>query len=180
MSSTRGTYELGPQNAQLIVETRRSGAAAVAGHDLKLEVTAWNGTLELGENSAESSVTLHADGSSLRVLEGTGGMKSLDDDDKRNIEQTIDAEVLRSTAIEYRSSAVERDSEDRLRVTGELGLAGRTNSIEFVLNLTPDGHLTGTATVRQSDWGIKPYSALFGALKVADEVTVTIQGELGA
>ena len=28
--------------------------------------------------------------------------------------------------------------------------------------------------VKQTDWGIKPYSALFGALKVADEVEVAI------
>jgi hypothetical protein len=32
--------------------------------------------------------------------------------------------------------------------------------------------------VRQSDWGIKPYSALFGALKVRDEVEVSLDGTL--
>ena len=37
-----------------------------------------------------------------------------------------------------------------------------------------DGMLRGTAVVKQSDWGMKPYSALFGALKVADEVEVAI------
>ena len=30
--------------------------------------------------------------------------------------------------------------------------------------------------VKQSEWGMKPYSALFGALKVADEVEVTLEG----
>ena len=35
--------------------------------------------------------------------------------------------------------------------------------------------LTGSATVKQSDWGMKPYSALFGALKVADEVEVAFE-----
>ena len=34
--------------------------------------------------------------------------------------------------------------------------------------------LTGTAVVTQSDWGMKPYSALFGTLKVADEVEVAV------
>jgi polyisoprenoid-binding protein YceI len=174
----RGTYELGPQNSQLIVDTRRAGAAAKAGHDLTLEVTAWNGALELGENPSDSSVTLRADGSSLRVLEGKGGMQSLGDDDKHNIEQTIDDDVLKSTAMEFRSSTVEGGSDGRLRVSGELELAGQTNPVQFDLTLTPDGHLSGTATVKQSDWGIKPYSTLFGALKVADEVTVTIHAEL--
>jgi Flp pilus assembly protein TadB len=34
--------------------------------------------------------------------------------------------------------------------------------------------LRGAAVVKQTDWGMKPYSALFGALKVADEVEVAI------
>jgi YceI-like protein len=180
MSIKPGTYELGPQTGKLIVETRRTGGAAKAGHDLTLEVTSWNGTVGLGEEPNGTSVTLHADGSSLRVLEGRGGIKKLDDDDKVNIQQTIDDEVLKATSIDFRSSAVEGAPESgHLFVRGELEFAGRTNPIEFELEVGTDGHLTGRATVKQSDWGIKPYSALFGALRVADEVEVTVDAELG-
>jgi polyisoprenoid-binding protein YceI len=180
MSIKPGMYELGPQNAKLIVDTGRSGGAAKAGHDLTLEVTAWNGTLQLGEEPSDTSVTLHVDGSSLRVREGRGGIKKLDDDDKQNIRQTIDEEVLRSTSIDFRSRAVEGAPErGGLTVRGELEFAGRANPIEFDLDVADDGHLTGRATVKQSDWGIKPYSALFGALKVADEVEVTVDAKLG-
>ncbi len=38
--------------------------------------------------------------------------------------------------------------------------------------------MTGTAVVKQTEWGMKPYSALFGALKVADEVRVEIDAAL--
>ncbi len=180
MSIPPGKYELGPENANLIVRTSRTGGAAKAGHDLTLEVTSWNGTLELGGEPSDSSVSLRADGSSLRVREGRGGIKKLDDDDKDNIQQTIDDEVLKSSAIEFHSSAVEGDPESgRLRVRGELEFAGRTNPIEFHLDIGEGGHLTGSVTVKQSDWGIKPYSALFGALKVADEVGVTVDATLG-
>lgn len=179
MSIKPGTYDVGPQNAKLNVETSRTGGAARAGHDLTLEVTSWNGALQLGEEPNGTSVTLHADGSSLRVREGRGGIKKLDEDDKQNIQQTIDDEVLRSTAIDFRSSAVEGSPDSgHLSVRGTLTLAGRTNPIEFGLDIAEDGHLTGSATVKQSDWGIKPYSALFGALKVADEVTITIDARL--
>ena len=41
-----------------------------------------------------------------------------------------------------------------------------------------NGRLTGTAALTQSDWGIKPYSALFGTLKVQDEITVEVDAEL--
>ncbi|HEX8975086.1 MAG TPA: YceI family protein [Solirubrobacteraceae bacterium] len=181
MSIKPDTYDLGPQNAKLIVETSRTGGAAKAGHDLTIDVTSWNGTLQLGEPPNGTAVTLHADGSSLRVREGRGGIKKLDEDDKKNIQQTIDDEVLRSTAIDFSSNAVEGSPDSgHLRVSGTLTFAGRTNPLEFDLDIAADGHLTGSATVRQSAWGIKPYSALFGALKVADEVTVTIDAHLGS
>ena len=41
---------------------------------------------------------------SLRVREGTGGMQPLEDEDKASIEPTIDDEVLKGHAIEFRST----------------------------------------------------------------------------
>ena len=78
-----GTHRFGPDNATLSVRTRRGGAAAKAGHNLLIEVTAWEGTLEVGDDIA---ATLDADATSLRVREGTGGIQALGDADKANIE----------------------------------------------------------------------------------------------
>ena len=50
---------------------------------------------------------LDADAASLRVREGTGGMQALGDDDKANIQQTIDDEVLKRQGIAFRSTAVQ-------------------------------------------------------------------------
>jgi polyisoprenoid-binding protein YceI len=168
-----GRHTLGPENATLTVETKRTGAASKAGHDLVIEVTSWAATLDI---DADPAITLAADSGSLRVREGTGGIQALGDDDKAGIEQTIDEEVLKGTAIEFRSSLVELAPEGT-RVHGELELAGRRNPITFEL-VSGDERLTGRATLKQSDWGIKPYSALFGTLKVADEVEVAIEARL--
>jgi polyisoprenoid-binding protein YceI len=67
---------------------------------------------------------------------------------------------------------------DRLAVRGDLTIAGAARPIAFDLTVGDDGRLTGTAVVAQTAWGIKPYSALFGALKVADEVEVAIDARL--
>ena len=171
-----GRYTLGPQHGQLLVHTKRSGAAAKAGHDLELEVTDWSGTVEVGE---ETSLTLTADSRSLRVRQGTGGMQALDEGDKDNIRQTIDDEVLKGTPIEFRSRSVETSADgNHLRVEGDLELAGTTAPVSFELTVAQQGRVMGTATVRQTEWGMKPYSALFGALKVADEVGVTVDAAL--
>ena len=47
---------------------------------------------------------LTADATSLRVQKGTGGMKALGEDDKANIHQTIDDEVLKRQDIMFRST----------------------------------------------------------------------------
>jgi polyisoprenoid-binding protein YceI len=59
-------------------------------------------------------------------------------------------------------------------VTGDLTLAGRTRPVTARLDVGADGHLTGTIAVTQSEWGIKPYRGLMGALKVRDEVEIVI------
>jgi polyisoprenoid-binding protein YceI len=166
---------VGPENGRLTVHTRKGGAAAKAGHDLVIEVTSWEGTLNLGD---QTTIMLRADARSMRVREGSGGMTSLGDDDKANIEQTIDDEVLKGTPIEFRSTACDLSPEgDRMRVSGELELAGRRAPVTFELSLN-GGRVNGSATVRQTDFGMKPYSALFGTLKVLDEVQVAVDARL--
>ena len=61
---------------------------------------------------------------------------------------------------------------------GELTLAGKTGPIAFELTVGAGGELSGSVVVKQSDWGITPYSTLFGALKVVDEVEVSIDAAL--
>lgn len=170
MSITAGSYRLGPSDGTLWVRTGRTGAVAKAGHDLRLEVTAWDATLEDGR------IELRADATSLRVREATGGMQALDDGDRANIETTIDDEVLKREPIVFRSTQVE-ETPGGLHVDGELTLRGRTAPIAFDVAVA-DGTLSGAAIVKQTDFGIKPYSALFGALKVADEVRVELEARL--
>jgi len=170
VSIAAGTYKLGPHNGTLSVRTQRTGAAAKAGHNLLIHVTVWEATLEVGE---DTSIELTADATSLRVREGTGGMQALGDEDKANIEQTIDDDVLKRHDISFRSTHVD-PTDGGLTVAGELTLRGATRPLTFDLAVSDDGALSAVAVVKQTDWGMKPYSGLFGALKVVDEVEVSV------
>lgn len=174
MAIQAGTYKLGPDNASLHVETGRSGAAAKAGHDLIIDVTSWEATLEVGD---ASSLELSADPTSLHVREGKGGLQALGDDDKADIRKTIDKDVLKKKDVKFTSSSVE-SAGDGLKVSGDLEIGGKSKPVSFDLSES-GGTLTGSADVKQSDWDIKPYSALFGALKVNDEVKVVVEAKLG-
>jgi polyisoprenoid-binding protein YceI len=152
------------------VKTGRSGAAAAAGHDLDIEVQSWEATLDIGETS---SLQLTADATSLHVVEGKGGMKALSEDDKADIRKSIDKDVLKKNAITFTSSSV-AETDGGLAVKGDLEIAGKSAPAEFDLAVGDDGTISGSATLSQKNWGIKPYSALFGALKVNDDVEVVI------
>jgi polyisoprenoid-binding protein YceI len=181
MPPSPGTYTLNSDHGTLSVRTGRGGAAAKAGHDLLIEVGSWEGTLQLAEDPAASSVRLTADAGSMRVLEGTGGMTKLGDDDKDGIKQTIDEDILKGCTITFRSSAVRAGGDGftgGLDVDGELELLGQHAPASFALTIDDGGHVTGHATVKQTNHGIKPYSALFGTLKVADEVEVVVDAQL--
>ncbi len=142
-------------------------------------VNSWEATLIVGDDPAGTRVELTADPSSLRVIEGSGGMKALGDDDKANIEKTINDEVLEGREIRFRSSIVRPSPDDgRIGVEGELTIGSESGLVAFDLAIGEDGAIAGSAVVKQSDWGIKPYSTLFGALKVEDEVEVVIEGHL--
>jgi polyisoprenoid-binding protein YceI len=182
MTIQAGTYTLGPEQGTLSVKTGRTGAAAKAGHDLLLHVTAWQTTLVVAEDATQSSVLLEADATSLVVREGTGGMQSLGDGDKASIRETIDDDILKRQPIQFRSTSVEAAG-DHWNVRGDLTLVGKSVPLTFALTIGDDSSLhgavvKGSAVVKQSDWGIKPYSTLFGALKVADEVVVAVDATL--
>ncbi len=173
-----GTHRFGPDNATLSVHTRRGGAAAKAGHDLVIHVTAWQGTLEVGEDPGAMRAELTADATSLRVQKGTGGMQALGEDDKANIHQTIDDEVLERQDVVFRSTRMQSAADGRISMEGELTIVGSTQPLAFDLDAGDDGTLTATAVVKQTRWGMKPYSALFGTLKVLDDVEVVLEAHL--
>ena len=169
MALEPGTYVFGPGDGTLTVHTAKGGVAAKAGHDLEIEVTRWRGTLEAGERP---SIAVTADARSLRVRKASGGMAPFGDDEKRAVSQTIDEEVLKRTPIEYRSTRVDLDG-DTVHAQGELELSGVRAPLALDLTIA-DGRLRGRARIKQTDWRMKPYSTLFGTLKVADVVEVSI------
>jgi polyisoprenoid-binding protein YceI len=175
---TAQTHKIGSANAKLTVKTGRRGTAAKAGHDLEIEVGDWEATLELADPPGPNVLSLSADAGSLAVTSGTGGIMKLTEADKAEIKKTMFEEVLTGAReVEFRSTRADAGEDGTLSVGGDLTLNGVTHPLSFELVLG-DGKVSGTAVVTQSEWGIKPYSGLFGTLKVADEVEVLAEAEL--
>jgi polyisoprenoid-binding protein YceI len=106
-------------------------------------------------------------------------MQALGEDDKASIVQSIDEDVLKRQVITFRSTSARVNADGRsLQVQGDLTLVGKTRPVAFTLEVDDDDRLVGGCVITQSEWGIKPYSTLFGALKVVDEVEVAIDAAL--
>jgi hypothetical protein len=152
MALTPCSHRFGPDNASLQIKTYRGGVAAKAGHDLIIDVTRWEATLDLDG----STVELSADSRSLQVREGLRGVKPLTDKDRADIRSNIDDEGPRRAAdhvpLELRPAA-----RRRLVVEGDLTMAGSTRPITAQLDLGDDGRLSGVIPLTQSAWAIKLY-----------------------
>jgi polyisoprenoid-binding protein YceI len=173
-SSSTATHEVGPANASLQVKTYREGIASKVGHDLVIDVTAWQGTIVL--NGSTSSISLDADSASLEVREGHNGVKPLSDKDRSEIRKNIDNKILRQQPISFRSSSVERGA-DALSVQGELSIGDTSRPVQFDLAIE-GGRVRGIVPLAQREFGIKPYSAMMGALKVRDDIEIVIDAPL--
>jgi polyisoprenoid-binding protein YceI len=80
-------------------------------------------------------------------------------------------DVDRFQRISFHSLAARRLDTGEWLVQGELELRGQIRAISLNV-VSVDDHYKGSATVRQSDFGISPISILGGSVKVKDEVTI--------
>jgi len=84
----------------------------------------------------------------------------------------MDSKVLGSSQITFTSSEV-TDSQAK----GDLSIAGGSSQVTVPISVSGD-KISGSIQLSQKDFGIKQYSAMMGALKVTDQVTVEFEGSL--
>ena len=186
MADITGTYELGPGAGRVLVKTGREGLAARAGHDLTLEITRWSARLTVpgadGGGIASATLTAELDLGSLAVREGTGGAKPLSDRDRRDIQAQARKILGDPATASFASSRVIPSSSGSPSsasangaVEGTLTLRGTSRPLRLQVTSPAPGTYRGSATIRQTDFGITPYSGFFGSLKLKNEVAVEFE-----
>ncbi|WP_458318556.1 YceI family protein [Mycolicibacterium brisbanense] len=172
---TARQWTLDASDGELLLHTGVTGSASRMGHRLTIALRSWQATVDWdGDQPAAVEVTVDLD--SLDVVRGEGGMTPLSGAEKAvvrtNALKTLQAK--RFPQATFRSSAIDRDGES-LRLVGTLQIAGRSSEQTVDVHVEPDGaRISGEAVVRHSAFGIKQYSMLMGAMKVADDVRVTL------
>lgn len=157
-----------PSSATCRVFTFKEGLLSSLGHDLTLAFETFDMTL-----SPDDQVSASFDLKRLRVVgvtqehEAAAPLKS---GDHARIEAAMRSDVL---DVGRFPSALAKGARAGETFKGTLTLHGVTKPIEMRAVLK-DGTYRAELTLRPSDFGIKPYRAMLGALRVEDRVRVEV------
>ena len=137
----------------------------------------------LAANLTPVSLEVRVDMGALVVREGSGGIKPLTDRDKREIAVTarkvLSADRYPELTFIATSFEVGPDGASGT-ISGTLSMAGQSRQQQQLrVSETGPGRYRATTAVRQTDFGVKPYSGFLGALKVSDQVDVEVELDLG-
>ena len=160
------------KNTAFIVKVKGSSNL----HDWVME--AKSGTIEANLNLA-SNVSYLAGIQSLSFNLPVKNLKS----EEGNLMNTraydaLKAEKYPNISFKLLSATPTSNSANKstFKVTGELTISGTTKQIEMTANATKnaDGSviITGSENLKMTQFGIKPPSYMFGALKVTDNLTI--------
>jgi hypothetical protein len=161
--------------AECLVCTYKEGLLAPVAHDLKIRVSRF--VIDADEQTRR--ITARFDAGSLRVvcaMRGDAEMPGvLSRENKREIEATIVRDVLHAEQypeIGFTSSETQRKGEGYL-LKGTLDLHGRQRQLSIPVR-EQLGRYIAESRIHQPTFGIQPYRALMGALRVGADVTVRV------
>jgi polyisoprenoid-binding protein YceI len=173
------TYTIVPDESSLWVFVGKAGLFSGLAHDHEIGAKSFGGRVVVPEAGASGgSLEFDVDAKSLVVLD-----KEVDEGDRAKIFNSMHNEVLESAKhqkITFKSVSVSDVKQAgagaySFTLNGDLTLHGVTKriAVPVAATISPQQlRATGKYTLRQTDFGIKPYSAAGGMVKVKNEVIV--------
>jgi polyisoprenoid-binding protein YceI len=167
-------YKIDPSRSRFTVQAFAAGLLSAFAHSPTFAVRGYGGEMHLGSTAQSLELELSVNPGSLELED------RVSDSDRREIEARMRSEVLkisRYREIRFRGQAVRGEAigqgRYRLAIAGDLTLHGvtRPHQVDAELIVFGDGlRLGGGSTLRMSDYGIRPVTALGGTIKLKDEL----------
>jgi polyisoprenoid-binding protein YceI len=161
--------------AQVFVYTFKEGLLSLVAHDLKLRFTRFHIDLDLPAGRLEGRFDAASLVTECAMRDGAPAHSVLSAKDRRDIEDNIRKDVLdhrRHPEIRFAATAIQ-EGPSGYQVSGRLSLQGRERPIAFAVTRR-GGTLRAEVRLHQPDYGIKPFSAVFGTLKIKPEITIEV------
>lgn len=156
------------------VDAYKEGLLSAAGHDVRLSVDRFN--VAVDEDSLEASF----DATSLRAVvamrDGQPHEGALSDSDLTTIDGYVQKDILNTKVhptIRFTSDDIDVD-DDEAEIDGTLELNGRMKTLVIVARVQGD-HWVARIPIHQPDFGIRPFKALMGALRIKPTIDIELR-----
>lgn len=167
-------YRVNPTQSLVVLDVRRGGPLARMGHDHAVASHDVRGYILPDEGRADLYVplsSLSVDEAALRTEAGMESQPPQDaiDGTRRNMLER----VLEVDRFPFAFIRITRQSADDTVLAVMITLHGTSRRYEVPVQLERQAHriaVSGQMTIRQSDFGITPFSVLGGALQVQDRI----------
>jgi polyisoprenoid-binding protein YceI len=158
-------HKIDTQKSTLTIHVGKTGAFSGLGHEHEVRAPIQSGMADPGSHAA---VEIHVDARALRVID-----KDQSEKDRTEVQKTmLGPEVLDSEhhqEIVFKSTSAEAAGQGQWTLRGNLTLRGQTRPVTVRVTLK-NGQYTGEATVKQTDFGIKPPGK--AGVRAKDEVRI--------
>ncbi len=139
------------QKSTITIHVGKTGLFSGFGHEHEVSAAIRSGTVDTG---AHPTVAFQVDARAMRVVD-----KEATDSDRASVQKTmLGSDVLdteKHPDIVFKSVSAEAAGEGRWTVRGNLTVRDQTRPVVVKVTLK-DGHYTGEATIKQTEFGITP------------------------
>jgi polyisoprenoid-binding protein YceI len=160
-------HNIDTQKSTLTIHVGKTGVFSGLGHEHEVRAPIHSGTADTGSHPA---VEIHVDARALRVID-----KDASEKERSEVQKTmLGPEVLdseRHQEIVFKSTGAGPAGQ------GQWTLRGQTRPVTMQVTLK-DGRYTGAATVKQTDFGIKPPGK--AGVRAKDEVKIAFDVRLSS
>jgi polyisoprenoid-binding protein YceI len=170
-------YTLDLSQSQVNLTLTQEGLLSKRYPTHQVTVKNFNGKITLPRDERQTAVEFEAEAKSFVNVD-----KTMSEFERRGFHDVLQTKVLESERfpiIKFKAASVsnlKKSGDSRtFTLNGELRLRGITKSVSLPVSVTLANdqlRATGEAKLKQSDFGIEPYSGNMGLVKIGDELKV--------
>lgn len=166
------THAIDTAKSVITIRVYKTGILSALGHDHEITAPIAAGSVD----DKAHKVEFHVEAGALLVRDPQGPEK-----DRAEVQKTmlgpgvLDSE--RYAEIAFRSASAEPAGEGAWKVSGTLTLHGQSRPVTVAVK-EAGGHYTGSASLKQTEFGIKPARVGGGAVRVKDELRIEFDIQL--
>ncbi len=172
------TYSIAAAQSQLTLTLIQEGVLRRVHPTHHVGVKSFTGRIQLPADESKALVELDADTKSFINID-----KDMKDFERSGFHKVLHEEVLASErypTIKFLSVSltnVQKSGDQRsFTLNGDLTLRGVTRRVAFPVKVTISGkqlRATGEENIKQTDFGLTPYSGGLGTIKIGDQLKVS-------